>query len=190
MSKGRKWYKKEEYKKPLEPFDPGDGSIIEVVADPDTAHPEALKITRVWPDNHVTTVRVVPPSKFSNALYLSIEGDRKIEDPNAKERTQKFEESLQNGTYRPPYLQLSSIPGNKPGDTWDEATQQHLETRERFNKYYKDNNLEKVPANDSTLDKGKGAGGKYMGAAEQFDPAKPPPVPPQFQGVKFHYGGT
>ena len=189
MSKGRKWYKKEEYNQPVEAFDPGDGSLIEVVKDPDEKHPEALKLTRVWPDSHVFTARYTPPTKFSQKLWLSIEGDRKTEDPNAKERAQQFEQSLANGTYRPPYLQLSAVPGNKPGDNFDTATGESFETRQRFNEYYKQNKLEKVSANDGSIST-NGFGGEYKGNCQQFDPSKPPPIPREFQGVKFHYGDS
>lgn len=186
MSKGRKWYKKEEYNQPVEPFDPGDGSLIEVVKEAFGNHPDALKLTRVWPDGHVTTVWFSPPTKFSHKLYHDIKGDRKVVDPA---KAAEFEESLQNGTYRPPYLQTSSVPGNKAGDTYDPATDMNFDTRARFNEYYKENRLEKVSANDNSIPK-NGFGGEYKGNCQQYDPTRPLPVPPQFQGVKFYYGDS
>ena len=186
MSKGRKWYKKEEYNQPVEPFDPGDGSIIEVVKDPCERYPDALKLTRIWPDNHETTVRFTPPTKFAHRFYISIEGERKLVESNVYQPSSL---NRSEGTI-PMVRSISAVPGNNPRDSFDSATNQHFETRARFNEYYKQNNLEKVPANDSSLDNGKGVGGAYKGAAQQFDPAAPPPVPREFQGVKFHYGGT
>ena len=187
MSKGRKWYKKEEYNQPVEPFDPGDGSLIEVVKEAFGNHADALKLTRVWPDGHVTTVHFSPPTKLSPKNYHDIKGERTVVPDSAKAKA--FEDSLANGTYRPPYLALAAVPGNKIGDTFDTATGEHFETRQRFNQYYKENRLEKVSAHDNSIPT-KGFGGEYTGNCSQYDPSRPLPVPPQFQGVKFYYGDS
>jgi hypothetical protein len=175
----KKWYKKDQYDTPCEPFELGDGSLVEVVADPDSLHPDALKTTRIWPDGLVTTRRHVPPSQFSQRLELSIEGDREPQKPPKE----SLDVALANGTYRAPYLQLSAIPGNKPGDNWDSDTQQYLDTRAKFNKYYRENTLEKVSPSDRILDKTPDEATQTK--VNGYDVKNGPPVPTGFEGAKF-----
>lgn len=183
QTRGNRWYKKEGYKTPRDAFDPGDGSVVEIVAEEYKGHPFALKITRVWPDDRVSTIYLDPPREGLNpsTTYLF------VDDPAPAEKAKEFIEAVESGTYRP-YLQLSAVPGNKPGDTFDVATNQHHTTRAKFNEYYKEHKLEKVSANDSTIPTNGTTAGSYKGRAQQYDPTKPPPVPQEFQGVKFHYG--
>jgi hypothetical protein len=176
----KKWYKKEEYDAPREPFELGDGSIVEVVGDPDDRHPEALKTTRIWPDGLVTVRRHVPPSAFSHRLELSIDGDREPVKPPKE----SLDVALANGSYRAPFAITSPIPGNKPGDTWDSATQRHFETRQKFNEYYKQAKLEKVSPSDRILDQSPPAESAPSNI-NSYDVAKGPPVPSGFEGVKF-----
>jgi hypothetical protein len=175
----KKWYKKEEYDQPRETFELGDGSMVEIVSDPDDRHPEALKLTRVWPDDLVTTVRYVPASAYSARLYLSVDGDREPQKP-VKE---SLDAQLASGTYRAPYMQLASVPGNKPGDTYDSATDRHFETRAKFNEYYKQAKLEKVSPTDSMLHKTPTEQAQCN--VSSYDVAKGPPVPREFEGAKF-----
>jgi hypothetical protein len=179
MSKGGRWYRKEEYKQPREPFELPDGSIVEIVREAYKGCPFALKITRVWTDERVSTIFLDPPREGlkPGTEYLF------IDDPQPKHDTEEFEASLKNGTYRAPYLQLSSVPGNKPGDTHDSATDRHFETRAKFNEYYKQAKLEKVSPTDSMLHKTPQE--QVQCNVSSYDVAKGPPVPREFEGAKF-----
>lgn len=143
--RGKKWFKNKEYDQPKPAFELGDGSIVEVVLDPDERHPEAVKITRVWPDDHVTTVRKVPAGQFSQPLYLSVEGDRSEQQQH---KGPTLDEQLASGDYRPPNTITSIVPGNKPGDGYDTGTGQTFGSRRDFSKYYADNHLEKIGMTD------------------------------------------
>lgn len=196
MSRGKKWYKKPDYDAPREPFNPGDGSLIQVVEDPDPTHPEALKVTRIWPDGElVTVVRHCPPTKYSARLILSVENDiERVEPtPQQKENMNYFNENIGSSHYRAPYAITSIIPGQKPGETYDPATNTHHKTRADFSKYYEDNGLVQVgPADiaNMKLKQTDGHGeqiklpqGTTIGHYDTSNPLRPPPG---FEGVKFY----
>lgn len=176
----KKWYRKEAYSTPREPFGLTDGSIVEVVKDPDERHPEALKLTRVWPDNVVTTVRYVPESQFSSRLYLSVEGDRA---PQPDKPKVSLDEQLASADYHAPYAVTAAIPGKKPGETYDPATAKYFETRKKFNEYYKQNKLEQVSPHDSMFkfDGEQAAPSNVQG----YDVNQGPPLPKGFEGARF-----
>lgn len=181
--RAKRWYTKREYEQPREPFDPGDGSLVEVVKDADERHPEALKTTRVWPDGKVTTIRFVPASQLSHKLYLSIEGDVQ---PEQKLKGPTLDEQLSNGNYRAPFAITSAVPGNRPGDTYDSATDRHFETRAKFSQYYREHHLEKVSPNDSLFKFDAAAQGEGTPSNVQgFDPKQGPSKPKGFEGVPF-----
>lgn len=198
MSRGRKWYKSEKYDVPLEPFDPGDGSLVECVPDPDAAHPDALKITRIWPNDLVTTVRRVPTSKYSHALILSVENDIEREEPTPKQKENMnyFKENIGTKHYRPPYTVTSIIPGQKPGETYDPGTGEHFKTRAHFSQYYAEHNLEQVgPADIKNMKLKQTEGRNHEEEALPHgakitrkgfhDVTKPIPVPEEFAGVRW-----
>lgn len=185
MNRGRRWYKKEEYQKPLALHELGDGSMLEVSPEQYKGNPFALKLTRVWPDDRVSTIYLDPPRPGLNprTVYLF------VDDPAPKEQAQEW---AANG-FKMPHAITSAVPGQKPGDNYHAGTDREYDSRQEFERYFKENNYELVgPSDAKNLSTGSQPedddGMKSVNHVTAYDVRKPMPVPSQFAGKKFYYG--
>lgn len=153
MAARRGWYRAKEFAEAFEERELPDGSKVK--NEPFPTSPlgikhrlPALLLTRTYPWGFVQTIEHIPPSvsPHNERVYGEI-----TPGPEAHSAVRRsLDEQMADPDWKAPMSVTSTnaIPGNRPNDHFDEATQMYFDNREAFDEYYRKNKLEKLMQTD------------------------------------------
>jgi hypothetical protein len=120
------WYRGQQYKKPMEPTQIADGSVVSVTQ----LAPGTLLLFRKWPENHkpaTDRIRICVDDHGSYSYQVA-----------EHDQFGYAKEFIGDPDWHAPFAYSNAIPGTSPSsvDTYDPRTGTHQETRKDLLDYY------------------------------------------------------